>query len=86
MWNELVAWWRAVRWQRFQRACEQQGMTPFPTAEARDTARVLDDLTAFTEKSGFLRDGRYPGGRQAEKKIARTVARVQGRLGTRKVP
>lgn len=78
--------WRAWRWHRFIEACRRWGMVPYPMWEARETSHDLDSLIRFTSHSGFLRDGRYPGGRHAERKIHRTIARVAGRLGTRKVP
>lgn len=86
MWIKVAAWWRAWRWHRFIAACRRWGMVPYPTEEAVATTHDLNALVAFTSTSGFLRDGRYPGGRHAERKIHRTVARVAGRLGTRKVP
>lgn len=86
MWNRVAAWWLAVRWQRFERACAKWGMRPLPVNQADEVTGALNDLVTFTGKSGFLRDGRYPGGRLAERKIHKTVARVQGKLGTRKVP
>ena len=44
------------------------------------------DVNVFCDRSGFLRDGRYPGGRHAERKIRKRVVALclyaeQGAVG-----
>jgi len=53
----LAAWARA------------RGLEPVPAVVAREAVAAADDLVSFCMSSGFLRDGRYPGGRLAERKI-----------------
>lgn len=46
-------------------------------------AQALDmaaDVGAFCEHSGFLRDGRYPGGRHAERKLRSRTMQVADTL------
>jgi hypothetical protein len=56
---------------------ERQGWTAIPTAAFKRHRVFLPQLLTFCNTSGFLRDGRYPGGRHAERKI-RAIVREHG--------
>lgn len=59
--------------QRFLRACDLRGVIPLRAEWGTNLEEHAWELTAFCNTSGFLRDGRYPGGRHAERKIRRLV-------------
>jgi hypothetical protein len=69
--------WRWWLW----KLCRQVGVYPVPVARLRRADAILEDLYWFTETSGFLRDGRYPGGRHAERRIMGLVDALDDELG-----
>ena len=72
----IRAWLEQWRWRRFCAACVRYQVVPVRSTDAAEVSAAMVELWSFTARSGFLRDGRYPGGRHAERKIVTQVARM----------
>ena len=72
----MLKLWQQWRWRRFLAACARYQVVPLSDAEFRVAQDAIIELRTFTQVSGFLRDGRYPGGRHAERKIRADVSRL----------
>lgn len=74
--RRLRAWVIAKmdKWLRSRGLCIV-ALGPFTDARA-----WLLDAEIFCDTSGFLRDGRYPGGREAERKLRGKVGRAYDAL------
>lgn len=53
------------------------GLMLVPVASMEYIGEQLAGAEQFMERSGFLRDGRYPGGRQAERKLHGGIVRAR---------
>ncbi len=73
----LMRLWRWWLW----KLCRQVRVYPVPVDRLVRAEAVLEDLYWFTERSGFLRDGRYPGGRHAERRIIAYVDELDELFG-----
>ncbi len=71
----------AMRWLWFWGECERLHVYPLARERLTRAEMVLDDLYWLTQESGYLRDGRYPGGRHAERKIRVMVDELDALFG-----
>ena len=72
----IRAWLEQWRWRRFCAACARYQVVPVKSEDAVVASDAIVELWSLTARSGFLRDGRYPGGRHAERKILTQVDRI----------
>lgn len=52
-----------------RRVCRHYDADLFRRANVNNVRGTLTEVSSFMDRSGFLRDGRYPGGRHAERKV-----------------
>lgn len=66
MWTRLKVWFWAML---AVRVCRHYAAVLMSRGNHEGMKEGVQELESFTERSGFLRDGRFPGGRHAERRI-----------------
>lgn len=70
--KRLRTWY--FRWLVLQ--CRLYRCSVVPTETVEEAAQAAARIQVTCRKSDFLRDGRYPGGRHAERKIRRELPKL----------
>lgn len=67
---------RRLRWWLLIRLCRPFDMIPVPFRIVAHVKLCSIQAIRLCDESGFLRDGRYPGGRHAERKLRGRLAPI----------